>query len=112
MIAFVGGMSRTRSPSGRCHSMTADASAVPSRCMQTSRLAIIGGHSILDSQYAVDGRRVDVTLDNGRAVAALDCDTHVVVQRHGIDRYTPAHLTRHVDNLGAVRALGCDRVLA
>ena len=80
--------------------------------MQTSRLAIIGGHSILGSQYAVDGRRVDVALDGGRVVTALDCDTHVVVQRHGTDRYTPAHLVRHVDNLCAVRALGCDRVLA
>ena len=71
--------------------------------MQTGRLAIIGGHSILGSQYAADGRRVGV---------ALDCGTHVVVQRHGLDHYTPAHLVRHADNLAAVAALGCDRVLA
>ena len=80
--------------------------------MQTSRLAIIGGHSILGSNYAARGRRVDVALDDGGSVAALDCDTHVVVQRHGIDGYTPAHLVRFVDNLRAVLALGCDRVLA
>ena len=71
--------------------------------MQTGRLAIIGGHSILGSQYAADGRRVGT---------ALDCGTHVVVQRHGIDHYTPAHLVRHAGNLAAVSALGCDRVLA
>ena len=71
--------------------------------MQTGRLAIIGGHSILGSQYASDGRRVGL---------ALDCGTHVVVQRHGLDQYTPAHRVRHADNLAAVAALGCDRVLA
>jgi 5'-methylthioadenosine phosphorylase len=80
--------------------------------MQAGRLAIIGGHSILGSQYATDGKRVDVGLDAGRAVAVLDCGSHVVLQRHGLDRYTPAHLLRHVDNLAAVAALGCDRVLA
>ena len=80
--------------------------------METSRLAIIGGHSILGSRYAADGRRVDVALDDGGSVTALDCDTHVVLQRHGVDHYTPAHLVRHVDNLGAVRGLDCDRVLA
>ncbi len=71
--------------------------------MQTGRLAIIGGHSILGSQYAADGQRIGV---------ALDCGTHVVVQRHGLDHYRPAHLVRHADNLAAVAALGCDRVLA
>jgi 5'-methylthioadenosine phosphorylase len=80
--------------------------------MQAGRLAIIGGHSILGSQYAADGKRVDVELDAGRAVGVLDCGSHVVLQRHGLDRYTPAHHVRHVDNLAAIAALGCDRVLA
>ena len=80
--------------------------------MQTGRLAIVGGHSILGSQYAADGTRVDVDLDGGRSVGVLDCGSHVVLQRHGLDHYTPAHLVRHADNLTAVAALGCDRVLA
>src|SRR4051794_25466505 len=112
MIALVGEVPRTRSPSGRCHSMTADRSAVPSLAMRTARLAIIGGHSILGSQYAADGTRVDVQAGGGREVGVLDCGSHVVLQRHGLERYAPAHLVRHVDNLAAVVALGCDRALA
>lgn len=80
--------------------------------MQTGRLAIIGGHSILGSEYAADGKRVDADAGAGRSVGVLDCGAHVVLQRHGLDHYTPAHLVRHVDNLTAVAALGCDRVLA
>ena len=112
MIALVGETPLTRSPSGLCHSMSADASAVPSRSMQTGRLAIVGGHSILGSQYAADGRRADVEVEGRERVELLDCGTHVVLQRHGLDHYTPAHLVRHADNLGALVALGCDRVLA
>ncbi|MEX2099897.1 MAG: 6-oxopurine nucleoside phosphorylase [Acidimicrobiia bacterium] len=76
------------------------------------RLAVIGGHSILDSEYTTRGRRVDVGLDGGDRVAVLDCGTHVVVQRHGLGTYTPAHRVRHVDTLRAVAVLGCNRVLA
>jgi 5'-methylthioadenosine phosphorylase len=112
MIALVGDTPFTRSPSDLRHSMSADASAVPSRPMQTGRLAIVGGHSILGSRYATDGRRADIELDGREPVELLDCGTHVVLQRHGLDHYTPAHLVRHVDNLGALVALGCDRVIA
>jgi 5'-methylthioadenosine phosphorylase len=80
--------------------------------MQEGRLAIIGGHSILASRYATDGRRADVALDGREPVELLDCGTHVVLQRHGLDRYTPAHLVRHADNLRALVESGCDRVLA
>ena len=76
------------------------------------RLAIVGGHSILGSQYAADGMRADVEVDDGVRIAVLDCGTHVVLQRHGLDGYTPAHLVPHADNLAALVALGCDRVLA
>ena len=116
-MAFVGGTSRTRSPSGLRESMGADASAVPSGPMQAGqggrgRLAVIGGHSILGSAYASSGRRVDVGLDGGERIGVLDFDTHIVVQRHGLDTYAPAHLLRHADTLRALVELECDRVLA
>jgi 5'-methylthioadenosine phosphorylase len=80
--------------------------------MQAGRLGIIGGHSILGAALGADAPRVDVPFDGRDPVAALDFGTHVLLQRHGFDRYAPPHLLRHTDNLRALTALGCDRVLA
>jgi 5'-methylthioadenosine phosphorylase len=85
--------------------------AVPSVLVEGRRLAVIGGHTILGTAYAFGGERVRVRVDD-RDVAVIDCGTHVVLQRHGLDKYTPAHLVRHGDNLVAATQLGCDRVLA
>jgi 5'-methylthioadenosine phosphorylase len=60
------------------------------------RLAIVGGHSLMDTEYAHE--------EHG---------SHVVLQRHGPpDRQTVAHRVDHVANMRSLVAQGCDRVLA
>ncbi len=75
------------------------------------RLALVGGHSILDSEFAAGARRVDVDVADS-TVAVLDAGDHVVLQRHGLDRYTAAHAVDHRANLRALAQLGCDRIVA
>jgi 5'-methylthioadenosine phosphorylase len=75
------------------------------------RLAVIGGHSILGSDFGSRAARTDVDVA-GRRVGVLDAGDHVVLQRHGLDTYRPPHLIDHVANLSALAALGCDRALA
>jgi 5'-methylthioadenosine phosphorylase len=75
------------------------------------RLAVIGGHSILDVAWPADARRRSVAGPDGE-VTVLDLGSHVVLQRHGFDTYTPAHLVDHSRNLSALAASGCERVLA
>jgi 5'-methylthioadenosine phosphorylase len=45
-------------------------------------------------------------------VSLLDAGSHLVLQRHGLDRYVPPHLIDHVAHFEALASLGCDRVLA
>lgn len=74
---------------------------------------MVGGHSILGSGYGSSWSRRDVVPDGSRAtVTTFDADSHVVLHRHGVDTYTPAHLVDHVANLRALAEAGCDRVLA
>ena len=112
MIALVGDMPRTRSPSGRCHSMTADGSAVPSRAMQTGRLAIIGGHSILGSQYAsrraARRRRLEAAARSRRSTAGTTSCCSATDSTATHPRTSCATSTISPRS----RALGCDRVLA
>ncbi|MGH9049648.1 MAG: MTAP family purine nucleoside phosphorylase [Acidimicrobiia bacterium] len=75
------------------------------------RLAVVGGHSILGSAFARDARRVEVEMPSA-AVTVLDAGGFLVLQRHGLDRYTAAHAVDHRGNLRALAVLGCDRVLA
>jgi purine nucleoside phosphorylase len=75
------------------------------------RLAVVGGHSILGSAFAQNAERVDVEMPTA-SVAVLDPGPFVVLQRHGLDRYTAAHAVDHRANLRALSELGCDRVLA
>ena len=42
----------------------------------------------------------------------LDAGDHVVLQRHGLDGYTPGHRVDHARNVAALAAVGCDRILA
>lgn len=84
------------------------------------RLGVIGGHSILGSAYGLEFERVDVPVDDpsggvsseGASVALLDAGSHVILHRHGIDTYTPAHRVDHVAHFRALQSVGCDRVLA
>lgn len=78
-------------------------------------LAVVGGHSILAEPGAEPGfpRQARRRPANGiaGAVTVLDAGEYLVLQRHGIDAYTPAHRVDHVRNLSALVAAGCDRVL-
>ncbi len=78
------------------------------------RLAVIGGHSILGSGYGTTATRVDVSpgAGDGDAVEVFDAGTHVVLHRHGVDTYTPAHRVDHVAHVLALQSIGCDRIVA
>jgi 5'-methylthioadenosine phosphorylase len=75
------------------------------------RLALVAGNSILGTGYPTGAELRDVEKPGG-AVAVADAGTHVVLQRHGLGRYTPPHEIDNRANLDALRELGCDRVLA
>ena len=76
-----------------------------------ARLALIGGHSILGSEPAAGLERREVETEWGK-VAVLEGEGHVLIQRHGLDRYTTAAEIDHRANLAAIEALGCDRAIA
>ena len=75
-----------------------------------SRLALVAGHSVMGTEFGRDARRVDVPTELG-TVAALDAGTHVLLQRHGLDRTVTAPYVDYRANLLALQELGCDRVL-
>jgi len=74
------------------------------------RLAVTGGHGILGTVFASGAERVDVETPYG-AVALLDAGPYVVLQRHGLDRFTSATYINHRANVRALADVGCDRVL-
>ena len=74
------------------------------------RLAVTGGHGILGTAFASGAERVDVDTPYG-AVALLDAGPYVVLQRHGLDRFTSAPYINHRANVRALADVGCDRVL-
>jgi 5'-methylthioadenosine phosphorylase len=74
------------------------------------RLAVTGGHGILGTAYAVGATRIDVDTPYG-TVALLDVGPYVVLQRHGLDRFTSAPFIDHRAHVWALAELGCDRIL-
>jgi 5'-methylthioadenosine phosphorylase len=75
------------------------------------RLALIGGHSIMETALLDTDRRVEVAASGGD-VAVLDAESHVLLQRHGLDAYIPPHRIDHGAHMEALCELGCDRILA
>ena len=75
------------------------------------RLAVVGGNSILGTGYPPGAELREMELAGG-TVALADVGSHVVLQRHGLGRYTLPHAIDHAANLHALRKLGCDRALA
>ena len=75
------------------------------------RLALVGGGGFGGLEPWASARRLRVETGRG-AVDMLDAGSHLVLARHGIDSYTPAHLVDHPRNLAALLEAGCDRVLA
>ena len=75
------------------------------------RLAVIGGHGILGTEFAAGAARLDVDTPYG-TIGLLDAGPYVVLQRHGLDRFTSAPYVNHRAHVRAVADLGCDRVLS
>jgi 5'-methylthioinosine phosphorylase len=80
-------------------------------------LGVVGGHSILGAigdDGTAFGRRVERLELRGITgpVSVLDAGGYVLLQRHGLDGYVPAHRIDHGGNMSALAAAGCDRVLA
>jgi purine nucleoside phosphorylase len=76
-----------------------------------SKLALVGGHGFQTLDPWAGAPKAQLTTERG-TVGVLDAGTHLVLPRHGIDSYTPAHLVDHARNLAALLDSGCDRVLA
>lgn len=74
------------------------------------RLGIAAGSSLLDAEPPRAATRRDVATPFGQ-VALSDGGDHVLLQRHGMDRYVAPHAIDHRANLSALAALGVDRVL-
>jgi len=70
------------------------------------RMALVGGHTILGTEFAAGARRVEVG-----GITLLEVGEVLVLQRHGLDRFTPAHRLDHETHLRALQEAGCDRVL-
>lgn len=78
-----------------------------------ARLALIGGHSILGAEPGEGFARLEAETPAGTVVLYENERSGVVLmQRHGLDRYTTAARLDHARNLGALAELGCDRILA
>lgn len=75
------------------------------------RLALVGGHGFGALRPWAGAGRLRIETPRG-AVDLLDAGSHLVLARHGVDSYTPAHLVDHPRNLSALLEAGCDRVLA
>ena len=75
------------------------------------RLGIAAGSSLLGAEPPREAVRREVATPFGQ-VAVHDAGDHVLLQRHGVDRYVAPHAIDHRANLGALAALGVDRVLA
>lgn len=74
------------------------------------RLAVAGGHGILGTEFASGAARLDVDTPYG-AVPLLDAGPYVVLQRHGLERFTSAPYINHRAHVRALADLGCDRLL-
>ena len=74
------------------------------------RLAVMGGHSLLGSGWMHDAPVVEVETEH-RPITLHDTGEVVVLQRHGLDRFTNATSLDHRAHVRAVEAAGCDRIL-
>jgi 5'-methylthioadenosine phosphorylase len=71
------------------------------------RLAVIAGSALRDSAFARGGRRVE----HG-GVAMLEVDGALVLQRHGLDTWSPPHRIDHRAHVAALLGAGVERVIA
>ncbi|MBF0459804.1 MAG: MTAP family purine nucleoside phosphorylase [Magnetococcales bacterium] len=78
---------------------------------RSSRLALIGGTSLLESTPFRHATPVEVTTPYG-VVTLLEQAGLLFLQRHGWADYTPPHRINHHANLYALQQAGAERVLA
>jgi 5'-methylthioadenosine phosphorylase len=76
-----------------------------------ARLAVAAGHTLLGIDLERHGRRRDVATPWG-AAAVVEAGDHLLLQRHGVDRYVAPHAIEHRANLYALAELGADRIVA
>ena len=75
-----------------------------------SRLGVIIGSSLsadelLAANLTATRREIDTAWGSA---GVLDVDDFVLLRRHGLDTFTPAHRVNHRANLAALCAAGCD----
>ncbi len=77
------------------------------------RIALAGGRGF-EELWPLLGEATQRRRIGGErgAVEVLEAGECVVLARHGIDSYIPAHRVDHARNLAALAEAGCDRVLA
>jgi purine nucleoside phosphorylase len=75
------------------------------------RLALVGGHGFQALTPCAGAGKREVETERG-PVGLLDAGSHLVLPRHGVDAYAPAHLIDHPRNLAALLESDCDRALA
>ncbi|MGZ4676927.1 MAG: MTAP family purine nucleoside phosphorylase [Acidimicrobiia bacterium] len=71
------------------------------------KLAVVAGSALRDSAFARNGTRVEHA-----GVAMLDVDGTLVLQRHGLDEWSPPHHIDHRANVVALLDAGVTHVLA
>lgn len=76
-----------------------------------SKLALVGGTSLLECSLFDHAARVAVTTPHG-PVTLLEQGGVIFLQRHGLGAYTPPHAINHKANLTALKQAGVTRVLA
>ena len=75
------------------------------------RLGIAAGSSLLDAEPPRGAQRREIATPYGQ-VALYEAGDHVLLQRHGLDRYVAPHAIDHRANMAALAVLDVDRVLA
>ena len=77
-----------------------------------SRLAVIGGNSILGTDLGTDGTPTEVVVEGAaEPVTLLDCGGFVLFQRHGASVYRAAPALDHRAHLRALQLASVDRIL-
>jgi 5'-methylthioadenosine phosphorylase len=76
------------------------------------RVGLVVGHSLPFDEYTGGAVRREVTVADGPPVVILDLDDFVVLPRHGVESFTPAHRLPHHAHIAALARLGCNRLVA
>ncbi|MBF0620321.1 MAG: MTAP family purine nucleoside phosphorylase [Magnetococcales bacterium] len=76
-----------------------------------SRLALIGGTSLLEAKHFQTAKQHQISTPHG-VVTLLEQDEIFFLQRHGLENYTPPHRINHFAHMAALKEIGVDRILA